>query len=82
MKNNSEILIYQTAEGQTQIEVQLENETVWLNQEQMVELFQRDKSGISRHIKNIFEEGELNKESTVAKFATVQKEGNRTIKVM
>lgn len=79
MENNSKVLIYQTTEGQTQIEVQLENETVWLNQEQMVELFQRDKSGILRQIKNTFEEDELNKEAVVAKFAAVQKEGNRTI---
>lgn len=75
MDNNSEILIYQTQEGQTQIEVTLENETVWLSQDQMVELFQRDKSGISRHIKNIFQEGELDRNSVVANFATTAKDG-------
>lgn len=78
--NNSEILIYQTKDGQTKIDVRLENETVWLSLMQLAELFQRDKSSISRHITNIFEEGELIQDtSTVAKFATVQNEGNRTI---
>lgn len=78
--NNSEIIIYQTAEGETQLDVRLEQETVWLSQDQMVELFQRNKSTISRHIKNIFEEGELEQEATVAKIATVQKEGLREVK--
>lgn len=55
------------------------NETVWLNQSQMVELFQRDRSVISRHIKNILEEGELEEESTIAKYAIVQDEGNRAV---
>lgn len=70
--NNSNILLYQTADGRTKIEVQVDSEsnTVWLTQQQMVELFQRDKSGISRHIKNIFEEGELDKNQVVANFAT------------
>lgn len=75
MQNNSDILLYQTAEGQTQIEVKLEDETVWLSQEQLVELFQRDKTGISRHIKNIFQEGELDKNAVVANFATTAKDG-------
>ena len=61
--------MYQTEDGLTKIDVTLENETVWLNQLQMAELFQRDKSTISKHIKNIFEERELNKESVVAKIA-------------
>ncbi|MDQ9832965.1 RhuM family protein, partial [Acinetobacter soli] len=57
----------------------MKDETVWLSLEQMAELFQRDKSTISRHIKNVFEDGELVRESTVAKFATVQSEGNRQV---
>ena len=76
---SSEIIIYQTEDGLTKIDVKLEEETVWLSLEQMADLFQRDKSTISRHIKNIFEEGELVRESTVAKFATVQNEGNRQV---
>ena len=61
------------------INVNLQNETVWLSLDQMAELFQRDKSTISRHIKNIFIEGELVRESTVANFATVQNEGDRQV---
>lgn len=63
----------------TKIEVTFENDTVWLSLEQMAELFQRDKSTVSRHIKNIFAERELKQEATVAKFATVQMEGNRQV---
>jgi len=74
---NSEVLMYQTEEGQTKIEVKYKDETVWLSLNQMSELFQRDKSVISRHIKNVYEEGELESSSTVANFATVQKEGDR-----
>ena len=55
----------------------MQNETVWLSLEQMAELFQRDKSTISRHIKNVYTEGELIREATVANFATVQTEGDR-----
>jgi len=76
---NSDILLYQTEDGETKIEVSLSGETVWLTQAQMCELFQRDKSVISRHINNIFKEGELSEEATVAFFATVQNEGNRTV---
>jgi hypothetical protein len=64
---DSEILIYQTEDGQTKIETRFENETVWLTQEQIVLLFQRDQSVISRHINNIFSEGELDKESNMQK---------------
>ena len=64
---DSEILIYQTEDGQTKIETKFENETVWLTQEQIVLLFQRDQSVISRHINNIFSEGELDKESNMQK---------------
>lgn len=67
--DNSQIIMYQTEDGLTKIEVTLENETVWLSQNQMAELFQRDKSTISRHIKNIFEEREPDKNSVVAKIA-------------
>jgi len=75
----SEIKIYKTSEGKTSIEVKLEKDTVWLSLNQIAELFERDKSVISRHIRNIFKEGELERNSTVAKIATVQKEGERKI---
>ena len=77
--NNSNIRIYQSEDGQTELNVQLDMETVWLSLNQMVELFERDKSVISRHISNIFKERELAKEATVAKYATVQTEGNREV---
>ena len=69
---NSNILMYTTEDGLTKIEATFENDTVWLSLDQMAELFQRDKSTISRHIKNIFEECELNRNSVVANFATTQ----------
>ena len=78
-ENNTELIIYQTEDGTTKIDVHMENETVWLSLDQMAELFQRDKSTISRHIKNVFADGELLEEATVANFATVQMEGNREI---
>jgi hypothetical protein len=78
-KRHGEMLIYQTKDGLTKIDVNMQNETVWLSLDQMADLFQRDKSTISRHIKNIFDEGELDRNSTVAKFATVQNEGNRQV---
>ena len=74
-----EILLYQTDDGQTTLDVKLEAETVWLSLNQMADLFQRDKSVISRHMGNIFKTGELERESTVAKFATVQQEGLRKV---
>ena len=70
-----EIIIYQTEDGLTKINVNMKSETVWLSIDQMAELFQRDKSTISRHIKNIFEEGELDKNSVVANFATTAADG-------
>jgi hypothetical protein len=73
--NNTELLMYQTEDGKTKIEVRMENETVWLSLNQMSELFQRDKSVISRHIKNIFTEGELDEKSVVANFATTAADG-------
>lgn len=71
--------MYQADDGSIKIDVRMENEMVWLSLDQMSELFQRNKSTISRHIKNIFEEGELSHESTVAKIATVQIEGGREV---
>ena len=76
---NSEILLYQTEDGHTRIEVKFKGDTAWLSLNQMAELFDRDKSVISKHIRNAFEEGELTESSTVAKFATVQKEGPREV---
>ena len=73
--NSSNIIIYQTEDGLTKIDVKVENETVWLSLDQMAELFQRNKSTISRHIRNIFEEGELNQEVVVAKYATTTQHG-------
>ena len=75
----SQILLYQTDDWQTRLEVHLEGETVWLSLNQMAELFQRDKSVVSRHIRNIFDEGELERDRTVANFATVQMEGAREV---
>jgi prophage maintenance system killer protein len=77
--NNSNFEIYQFDDGNTEISVQLEKETVWLNLNQMVDLFERDKSVISRHIANIYKEQELFREATVAKYATVQFEGGREV---
>ena len=70
MNNHGDMLIYQTEDGLTKIDVNMQNETVWLSLDQMADLFQRDKSTISRHIKNIFDEGELDRNSVVANFAT------------
>ncbi len=77
--DHGEVVVYQTADGLTRIDVKFEDETVWLTLDQMSELFQRDKSTVSRHIRNAFSEGELNPSATVANFATVQTEGNRQI---
>ena len=74
-ENNTQLLMYESADGITKIEVKLQDETVWLSIDQMAELFGRDKSTISRHIKNIFEEGELKEELVVANFATTTKHG-------
>ena len=73
--HNDKMLIYQSADGQIKIDVRFENETVWLSLDQMSTLFGRDKSTVSRHIKNIFEEGELQAPSVVAKFATTALDG-------
>lgn len=74
-----EIIIYQADETSTRLEVRLEEETVWLNRQQVSTLFERDVKTIGKHINNIFEEGELDKSSTVANFATVQNEGGRKV---
>ena len=79
MENQSELLIYQTPDGGTKIETRLQDETVWLTQAQLCELFQKSKSSISEHIKHIFEEEELEQARTVRKFRTVQKEGNKDV---
>ncbi len=76
---NGEIIIYQTDDGLTKIDVKFHNETVWLSQQQMAELYGTTKQNISLHIKNIFDENELNENSTVKEFLTVQKEGNRSV---
>ncbi|MEY8425568.1 virulence RhuM family protein [Lachnospiraceae bacterium 38-14] len=75
----SNIIIYTTEDGLSKIETTFDGDTVWLSIDQMAELFQRDKSTISRHIKNIYSEEELVQEATVAYFATVQNEGNRQV---
>jgi len=68
----SEIVLYRTDDGRSHIQVRLENETVWLTINQMAELFQVDKSGISRQLKTVYDTGELRREATLAEFATVR----------
>lgn len=70
IENKTELVIYESKDGNIKLDVNLENETVWLSLEQMTRLFGRDKSVISRHIKNIFAEEELDKDEVVANFAT------------
>lgn len=77
--DKGQFLLYQTPDGDSKIEVKLQNDTVWLSLDQMAELFQRNKSTISRHIKNVLEDGELQEEATIANFATVQNEGTRKV---
>ncbi|MBQ8361682.1 MAG: virulence RhuM family protein [Bacteroidaceae bacterium] len=79
MNKNDQIIIYQTEDGQTQVDVRMENETVWLTQAQMAELFQTDRTSIVRHINNIYKVEELERESTCAKIAQLQIEGNRSV---
>src|SRR3989339_1897580 len=80
-KNNqkSQIVIYKTEEGRIKVDVRFENETVWLSQNTLAELFQTTKNNISLHVKNIFEEGELDQKAAVKEFLTVQKEGSREV---
>ena len=77
--NNSQIIIYQTETGQTKIDVRLENETVWLSQKSMAELFQTTVPNINMHLKNIFEEGELDPQATIKDFLIVRLEGAREV---
>ena len=79
MEQNNKIVIYQTADGQTQIDVRMENETVWLTQAQMADLFQTDRTSIVRHVNNIYKSKELEREATCAKIAQVQIEGKRKV---
>ena len=82
MKNKDDfnnIIIYQSDDGETKIDVKLENETVWLSQQQMAILYKTTKQNISLHIKNIFDENELDENSTVKEFLTVQSEGSRNV---
>ena len=73
--DKGEIIIYQSSDGQTELDVRLEGDTVWLSQAQMSSLFQRERSVIGRHISNIYKEGELEKDTSCAIFAQVQQEG-------
>jgi len=79
MSEQSEILIYQTEDGETRIQTLLKDETVWLSQAQMAELFDKTTPTINEHIKNIFDEGELSEESTIRNFRIVQTEGKREV---
>lgn len=78
-EHNNKIIIYQTKDGKTSIDVKLENDTVWLSQSQMAELFQTDRTSILRHIGNIYKTGELEKQATCAFSAQVRQEGKRTV---
>ncbi len=77
--NRGEIIIYQTQDGQMSIDVKLEEETIWLTQAQIVDLFESSKANISEHIKGIYTAGELSEEATVRKFRTVRREGQRDV---
>ncbi len=79
MSENGEIILYQTEDGTTNVEVHLSDDTVWLNQAQMADLFQTTKQNVSLHINNIFKSGELERNSTVKDFLTVQEEGKRKV---
>jgi hypothetical protein len=76
---SSEILFYQTEDGGSRIEVRLDENTVWLSQRLLAELFQKDVRTINEHIQNIYEEGELAPEATIRKFRIVQTEGKREV---
>lgn len=79
INTNQHFIIFKTEDDKVSVDVRFSDETVWLTLDQMAELFDRDKSTISRHIKNVFDEGELQESATVAKFATVQIEGEREV---
>lgn len=76
---NTKILIYKAPDGQTDVDFRLGEDTIWLTQAQIINLFQSSKANISEHIKHIFNSGELHAEATVRKFRTVRKEGERTV---
>ena len=78
---NSEIILYQTEDGRTRVQCRFENETVWLTQAQMADLFQRERSVITKHIRNIFEEGELVEEAVCANYARTAADGNRIVQI-
>lgn len=78
-ENKGQLIIYQSEDGQTQVNVKMHDETVWLTQDAIVKLFNSSKANISEHISHIYDEGELDKNSTVRKFRTVRKEGNRNV---
>jgi death-on-curing family protein len=80
MESKGEIVIYKSSKGESELEVKLHDETVWLTQKQMSNLFQKDVRTVNEHIINVYNEGELKKNSTIRKFRIVQKEGNRFIK--
>ena len=77
--DKNEIILYETSDHSVKLNVNTDGDTVWLSMDQLTDLFERDKSNISRHIRNVFKEGELERAATVAKFATVQTEGDREI---
>ena len=79
MDNYGEIIIYQTEDGLTKLDVRMEDETVWLTQQQMAELFQTSRTNVVDHIKNIYEEDELDENSTCRKFRQVRMEGSRQV---
>ena len=79
LENQGEIVIYQTDEGSTKIDVRFVDETVWLTQQQMAELFQSSRTNIIEHIQHIYEEGELDESATCRKFRQVRSEGNRQV---
>lgn len=79
MSSENQIEIFESSDGKTQVEVRILGDTVWLNRQQLAELFHRDVKTIGKHVNNVFKEGELIREATVAKFATVQLEGDREV---
>ena len=79
-ENKSQIIIYQTENGETKLDVRFQDETVWLTQKLMAELFQTTVPNINMHLKNIFEEHELDEKATIKDFLIVQKEGSREVK--
>ena len=79
MENKGEIVIYKTHDGQVSFEAKLVDETIWLTQDMIVKLFESSKANVSEHIKNIFDDEELDKNSTVRKFRTVRNEGKRQV---